>query len=176
MFLWKCCRVPKKYVAGDGAPAYNGIASSKVIEMTTFTGALADVHSYIDLIALAAAFLALVPVYRDYGRRFFVIALVILCLCVTALSVLINRLHENELGRVQNHIVQSLRGGPKTFDELAQSLGYREVGQMSEALDAMLDARESEIQHDDVKLQNCDGNVIAVVRKYYINAVDDKKR
>jgi hypothetical protein len=144
--------------------------------MTAFAGLLTNVHFYVDLIALAAAILTLVPIYRDYGRKFFAVALVVLFLCVTGLSVSINRLHQNELVNVQNHIVQSLRGGPKTFDELAQSLGYREVGQMSEALDAMLDASESEIRHDDVRLQNCDGSVIAVVRRYYLKAPGDNGR
>jgi hypothetical protein len=95
---------------------------------------------------------------------------------VAGLSVSISRLRRNELLNVQNHIVQSLRNGPKTFDELAQSLGYKEVGQMSEALDAMLDVPEPDIWHDDVRLQNCDANVIAVVRRYYLKAPGDNRR
>jgi hypothetical protein len=143
--------------------------------MTVFTGILTNIHFYIDLIALAAAILSLVPIYRDYGRKFFAVALVVLFLCVAGLSVSISRLHQNELVNVQNHIVQSLRNGPETFDELAQSLGYREVGQMSEALDAMLDVPDSEVRHDDVRLQNCDANVTAVVRRYYLKAPGDNK-
>jgi hypothetical protein len=146
-----------------------------VIAVTAFTEILQNVHFYVDLIALAAAMLTLVPIYRDYGRKFFAIALVILFLCVAGLSVSISRLHQSELVSVQNHIVQSLKNGPKTFDELAQSLGYKEVGQMSEALDAMLDASESEIRHDDVRLQNCDGSVTAVVRRYYLKPLGDSK-
>lgn len=137
--------------------------------MSAWSGILTDVHLYVDLIALVAAGLTLIPIYRDYGRKFFSVALVLLFLCVAALSVAITRLHQSELLRVQVHIVESLRSGPKTFDELAQSLGYKEVGQLSVALDAMLDAG-SEIRHDDIRLQNCDGSILAVVRRYYVRA------
>jgi hypothetical protein len=143
--------------------------------MTAFTEILTNVHFYLDLIALVAAILALLPIYRDFGRKFFAVALVVLFLCVVGLSISINSLHRNELAKVQSHIIQSLRNGPETFDELGHSLGFNEVGQMSEALDAMLNAPDPEVQHEDVTLKNCDGSIVISVRRYYLKPPDNNR-
>lgn len=140
-----------------------------------------NVHFYIDLAALSAAVLGLVPIYRDLKRKFFAIALGIVLVCAVALSVWEGRRHDESIRRhnesirrIQDHMVDQLRGGRKTFDELAQSLTYKEVGQMSEALDEMQDTSDPRISYGDVALKNCDGSVLALVRRYYLKGEDYK--
>ena len=144
--------------------------------MTSHTGIFTDPHFYVDLIAIAAALLTLLPIYKDFGRKFFAIALAVLFVCVAGLSAWIRQMHQNELAKVRDHITRSLEAGPKTFDELGRDLNFNEVGKMSEALDAMLDESESKIGHDDVRLQNCDSSILVVVSRYYVKNLPVNKR
>jgi hypothetical protein len=132
---------------------------------------LTSVHYYVDLIALIAAVLALIPIYKDYGTKYFVGAMVVLVVCVLGLSAAIAEMHRHELTKIESHIRVSLKNGQrKSLDDLAHDLNFKEVGQLDEALDAMMNDSNSEIQSEEVSLKNCDGSMLALVRRYYLGA------
>src|SRR5258708_1145545 len=90
-------------------------------------------HFYIDAIALGISALGLVPIYKDIGRKFFVIFLGILLAATMTASFWMTSVHRGAVERTKQHLLEALRGGQKTFDELAHSLAYNELGQLSEA-------------------------------------------
>jgi hypothetical protein len=128
------------------------------------------VHFYVDAIVFGVAILHLIPIYRDIGRKFFVVLLAVLLICLVGASFVITRQHQKKVEKTEQHIIISLRERQKTFDELAHSLDYNEIGQLSEALETMLAAATPPISYDDVKLTNCDGSIIAEVRRYYVRS------
>lgn len=133
------------------------------------------VHFYVDAIALGIAILHLIPIYKDIGRKFFVVSLAVLLVCVVGTSFFISRQHQQKVEKTQRHIIASLTERPKTIDELAHSLEYNEIGELGEALEALVDAPTPPISYDDVRLANCDASIIAEVRRYYVKGLGSGK-
>jgi len=129
-------------------------------------GTVFDIHFYIDLIALAAAVLELY--YLRHEKKFLARSVVALIVCILLLGGASYWNHAREIANIQDHIKEKLKIDARSLDDIAHSLGYTEVGRMSEALESLLSKAPSEICSDDMTLTDSDKHVATVVRMYWL--------
>jgi hypothetical protein len=127
-----------------------------------------SVHFYMDAIGFGLAIIALVPVYRGTEKKSLILPAAIILVCVIGVSVVLRVEHVRRIATIESHIIRSLDGGQKTFDELGHELPYSEVADLGEALDELMNAPGEPVRYGDVRVQNCDGSILVDVRRYYL--------
>ncbi|SRR6266849_392546 len=136
--------------------------------MTALGGlAMTVIHQIFDIFAFTVALIELIYLYREgkiKGRRWIIPVLIALLLGFGGIVARGWAEHNSALTRAETQIIETLQSDPRTFDELAHHLPYKEQPLTSEALDEL--SASGRIIWDDIRLAQPDDSTPHEVRLY----------
>jgi hypothetical protein len=125
------------------------------------------VHEIFDVLGFIVALLGLYQMWvkAELSRRFIVVAVAFLLSGLGGVVVYEHIVEQRNLKRVKSQVIELLRSGPETVEELEGGLRVEELPLLKQALDD--GELNGDVRSSRYSLSQADGSVSHLVRLYY---------